>query len=446
MTQPLTTLHYAPNSNVANGRYAPGGDGFNLADVSSVDQLNSLPSGVKGLVWLGMSNGADSTFQQTVSQFIGDPKLYGFYLVDEPDPSQVSAANLKAESDWIHANVAGAKTFIVLQNMGTDSAPVFNYNPSNTDIDLFGLDPYPVQTQFGNYPGSANCSIIGTAVNAAVAQGIPLADIVPVYQAFGGGGYSDWIVPTAAQEQQILSTWGSYVPNPALDYAYSWGVQDGDTALSTDPALQQVFAAHNAATAQQPTNSITTPSGQSTTIAVVGSTATLTTNGTTSHDNLASSVTINANGSDKISIDPTSTTNVTINGGASRLTVTDSGTGNLTFNAGSGNLTLTGGHGTNTANLGSCAGGNIFFDGNMSITGGTGPFNWEFTSGNRGTDVIPYKIGHDTIVLNGYGTDRSMAIVSNQSSGGNTTLVLSDNTHITLTRVPHISNNSIVLE
>ncbi|MGC2783579.1 MAG: hypothetical protein WA397_07045, partial [Roseiarcus sp.] len=31
-----------------------------------------------------------------------------------------------------------------------------------------------------------------------------------------------------------------------FDYTYSWGAQEGDTALGQDPALQQVFAAHNA--------------------------------------------------------------------------------------------------------------------------------------------------------------------------------------------------------
>src|SRR5207253_3026636 len=72
------------------------------------------------------------------------------------------------------------------------------------------------------------------------------SQIVPVYQAFGGGGYSAWILPTATQEQQILSTWGALVPNPAFDYAYSWGVQSSDTALENTPSLQSVFAAHNA--------------------------------------------------------------------------------------------------------------------------------------------------------------------------------------------------------
>ena len=53
-------------------------------------------------------------------------------------------------------------------------------------------------------------------------------------------------MPTATQEQQILATWASVAPTPAFDYAYSWGTQSGDTALSNDPALQAVFAAHNA--------------------------------------------------------------------------------------------------------------------------------------------------------------------------------------------------------
>jgi hypothetical protein len=73
--------------------------------------------------------------------------------------------------------------------------------------------------------------------------------------------------------------------------------------------------------------------------------------------------------------------------------------------------------------------------------------NWEFTKGDVGNDVIGhYKVGSDTIVLNGYGTNSNVAITSNTSSGGNTMLVLSDNTHITLTGIAHISDRSIVLQ
>ena len=250
MTDPTTALHYTANGNFVNGVYAPGADGFNLADVGSVSELNALPPGVKGLVYLGLTNGADANFQATVSAFIGNPNLYGFYIADEPGAGL--GANLKAEADWIHANVPGAKTFIIEQNLSSDTSPVFAYTPANTDIDLFGLDPYPVNV---NVPNNLDYGIIPLAVSTAEADGVPQSDIVPVYQAFGGGGYSDWILPTPAQEQQILSTWGSVVPAPAFDYAYSWGVQVGDTALSNDPGLQQVFAAHNAPPAAGSTTS-----------------------------------------------------------------------------------------------------------------------------------------------------------------------------------------------
>ena len=242
MSDPTTLLHYTPNGNLVNGQYAPGADGFNLADISSASELSELPSGVKALVWLGMTGGVTASFQAAVESFAGNSQVYGFYLADEPSPSAITAANLKAESDWIHANYPGAKTFIVEENASGNLTPQYYYTPANTDADLFGLDPYPVQT---NVPNDYDLNIIPLAVQAAESIGIPQKDLVPVYQAFGGGSYTTYILPTAAQEQQILSEWGSVLPNPAFDYAYSWGVQDGDSALSGDPALQQVFAAHN---------------------------------------------------------------------------------------------------------------------------------------------------------------------------------------------------------
>lgn len=247
---PVTALHYAPNANItSSGAYAPSADGFNLADVDSVGALDGLPSGVKGLVWLGLCDGADSNFVAAISPFIGNARVYGFYLMDEPDPTGryaplCPAANLKAESDWIHANVPGAKTFIVMMNMGTDTNPSYlnTYNSANTDIDLFGLDPYPCKTEFNG----CNYGVIDAAVAAAEAWGIGESQIVPVYQAFGGGGYADWILPTVAEEEQSWAVWASLVAYPAFDYAYSWGAQDGDQALSTTPALQQVFSTKNA--------------------------------------------------------------------------------------------------------------------------------------------------------------------------------------------------------
>ena len=239
---PITSLHYTANGVFVNGVYTPAADGFNLADVGSADMLNYLPAGIKGLVYVGMTDGVTAAFTALVDACKGNPNLYGFYLADEPDASATTAANLKAEADYIHANLPGAETFMVEQNLSSNTTPSYYYTPANTDIDLFGLDPYPVQT---NVPNNLDYNIIPLAVAEAEKVGIPLADIVPTYQAFGGGGYSTYFLPTAAQEEQILATWASVVPTPAFDYTYSWGSQNSDTALSDDPVLQAVFAAHN---------------------------------------------------------------------------------------------------------------------------------------------------------------------------------------------------------
>jgi hypothetical protein len=248
VSKPVAALHYASDGNFVNGQYAPGADGFNLADVDSASQLSELASGVEALVYLGMTGGVTAAFKAAVRSFIDSSTVYGFYLADDPSPSATTAANLKAESDWIHANDPGVKTFMVERNSSGMLTPRYYYTPANTGIDLFGLDAYPVQTYVPNH---YDLNVIPLAIKEAEAIGIPQQDLVPVYQAFGGGGYPSYILPTAAEERQILSTWGSVLPNPAFDYAYSWGVQLGDTALSNDPALQKVFAAHNAVPAAE---------------------------------------------------------------------------------------------------------------------------------------------------------------------------------------------------
>jgi hypothetical protein len=241
---PVTSLHYAANGNLSSsGQYLPGADGFNLADVSSVSTLNRLPAGVKGLIWIGYCGGADSSFQKMVSPFIGKPKLFGFYLMDEPNLSTCPVTNLNAEDVWIHANVPGAKAYAVLDNQGPATAPAYGwYTPANSDLDLVGLDAYPVRSELS----SPDYNEIALRVTAAEAAGWPLGSLVPVYQTFGGGTATDdaggqWVLPTAAQEDTMLADWAAVVPTPVFDYAFSWGSQTGDTALSQVPALQSIF-------------------------------------------------------------------------------------------------------------------------------------------------------------------------------------------------------------
>src|SRR5437899_6742321 len=100
--------------------------------------------------------------------------------------------------------------------------------------------PYPCRTEVGG----CDYSKITSAVAAAEAAGIPRGSIVRVYEAFGGGGWSDdgggqYTLPTASQEEQILAVWAPLVPNLVLDYAYSWGTQNADQALEDSPALPE---------------------------------------------------------------------------------------------------------------------------------------------------------------------------------------------------------------
>src|SRR5436309_11819642 len=123
--------------------------------------------------------------------------------------------------------------------------------------------------------------MINHAVAAAQTAGIPIGSMVPVYKAFGGGGWSDdgggqYTLPTASQEQQIMSTWAPLVPNPVFDYAYSWGTQNSDQALEGSTALQAVFEAHNTASAgaSTTTTTVTLPPTTTTTTTPASTTTT----------------------------------------------------------------------------------------------------------------------------------------------------------------------------
>ena len=258
-TGPNTPVHFAANGNFgARGQYFPGKVGFNLADVNSLAELNSLPPGVKGLVWVGQCSGVDARFIQTVKPYIGSPKLFGYYLIDDPDPRSFAglagrpgycpASNLKAQSDWIHEHVPGAKTFILPMNMGSREYPTYEntYNPTNSGVDFYGIDPYPCFTG----PSDCDYEMIERYVKAAEASGIPRGRMIPVYQTFGGGTWKDeaggkYTLPTARQLSEMLTRWAQLVPSPEFDYAYSWGSQRSDLALESSSELKEAFAIHN---------------------------------------------------------------------------------------------------------------------------------------------------------------------------------------------------------
>jgi hypothetical protein len=252
---PYRSLHFAAQNNFDNnGKFTPAIAGFNVADVSDPQRLKELPDGVRALVWVGMCEGVTPRFVERVKPFIGGQRVFGFYLMDDPDPRRqlggmrpapCEADKLRAESDWLHAQMPGTRAFIVLMNLGTGRRPFYDatYRPEATHIDLFGLAAYPCRSEWNGCDFKA----VERYVVAAEGGGIPRSRMVPMYQAFGSGQWHDdeeghYIMPTPTQEQEIVRRWHALVPRPVFDYAYSWGVQRGDYALKDDPALQRFFA------------------------------------------------------------------------------------------------------------------------------------------------------------------------------------------------------------
>jgi hypothetical protein len=279
-TRTSRTLHYAPNvqGNVAHAV----GLGFDLIDVdgSTSDPtdvnraVDSLPRRAKALVWVGNLDNAPSgsrcpapgftagQFRAQVEALRSNPRVYGYYVADEPHPTVCprAAADIRARADFIHAEAPGQKAFIVVAGgsiCGTDPGCEFRaLQPSRTHVDLVGLDPYPCHYDTRGDAVPCDDSMIAARVEAATANGISSNSIVPVFQAFGQARRTDgksvyYRMPSAGELSSMLSTWHSLVPDPAFDYFYTFGVQcsarscPAPQAIVDTPEIRGVVRSHN---------------------------------------------------------------------------------------------------------------------------------------------------------------------------------------------------------
>lgn len=251
-----TTLHYTNNVGFEAG---PADVGFNLWDLGPwPEEINALPAGHQALVWVGgdisdcASEYTDAEFNALVDRLAGNPRVFGWYLWDEPDlescPNLLALISKRAQ--YIRTRTGGAQKSFVVSGGGDGEAAPAALAPARSGVDLIGLDPYPCR--IGE---TCEYGLIDQAVQQTVANGIPVSAIVPVYQAFGQTcssiptAHRKWRLPTPAELDQIFARWDSLVPNPVFDTAYSWGVQDewacpslaGSTELRD--RFQQRFAA-----------------------------------------------------------------------------------------------------------------------------------------------------------------------------------------------------------
>ncbi|MFB4309801.1 hypothetical protein [Actinomadura sp. GTD37] len=255
------TLHLALNM-PAGDRAKAAALGYDLFDVDpDEDEIASLPAGGRALLWVGnttcggFQQESASAFTATVQRFARNDRVYGWYLSDEPNPDECPgiAGKIRQRADIVHRYAPGQKAFASLTDW-----PMRPLRPSETHLDLIGLDPYPCRTDTDTGRERKACALdaIDTMVGQAARAGFPRRMIVPVFQTFGqscNDGEHNWRLPDERQLRSILGRWERLVPRPAFDIAYTWGRQDAWAcpALSDAdggrglPDLQSVMKAHN---------------------------------------------------------------------------------------------------------------------------------------------------------------------------------------------------------
>lgn len=260
------TMHFI--ANVGNQMSQVEALGFNLIDTGpDPETVNALPAGVRALVWLGSLDNADcgnpgytfSAFKTAVNRLIGNPKVFGYFLADEPHPATCTSAvaDLRERADYIHSHDPTHRSFVVILDgsnhcNGAYGCEYSAMGPAKTHVDLVGLDPYPCNT--GNATSGCDYSDIDATIKRAEKYGIPASAIVPVFQVFGQScaGSDYYRMPKATELSTMLAHWKALVPHPAFDYSYGWERQDSACPTLADangsggiPNLQAVIKQHN---------------------------------------------------------------------------------------------------------------------------------------------------------------------------------------------------------
>lgn len=236
---PTTSHHYI--ANIGDPAVAQRW-GFTVLDTGSSPALvRALPRGTQALVYLGQDcpTRANATFRHQISRLADNPRVFGYYLADEPVISGCSGgpAALRTRTDYIRRASGGKqKSFIVVD----DPRVAHAYRPRVTHLTMVGIDPYPCSVA----DPSCDFTTIRHDLDATLRAGVPLARIVPVYEGFGQENTKSpyYTLPTAAQMTTMLQRWAALVPHPMMDYVYSWGHQSSaNPTLRDSSSLKQLF-------------------------------------------------------------------------------------------------------------------------------------------------------------------------------------------------------------
>jgi hypothetical protein len=237
------------------GQAQPAADGWNLLDVSSKAEADALPSGTRGLVWVGDYDNAtcnwqvpDAALEQMLRGTSGDRKIAGFFFSDEPDPYACTdaPAQHRARSSLIHALDPGVFTVLVMDS-NSGAASLKQIPLWVGAADYIGLDPYPC------YQGRAcNYAWINSIIHAADRAGIAYWGVI---QAFAD---DTWRWPSTTEERHMLTQWRASHEAGYMTFAWHWA---GHT-LSSRPDLVAILKRFNRGVSLAPTRKLQSAAGR----------------------------------------------------------------------------------------------------------------------------------------------------------------------------------------
>jgi len=239
----------------------PAASGFNLYDVNSKSDADLLPTGANAPAFLGINAGwddatcswdlTDSQITTMVNNTKDDPKVYGYFVSDEPNPFLCPNA-VQAHRDRVALirSLTSKPTVMVLDsNRGQETLDQIPLWVGVTDY--VNLDIYPC------YQALTSCKFDyeRQVIAAADAAGLVYWGGV---QAFGD---SEFRWPTAAELQTQLDIWSASHWHGMMLFALTWAGGN----LYDHPDLVSALEAFNAGSSTSTTTTTPTTTAADTT-------------------------------------------------------------------------------------------------------------------------------------------------------------------------------------
>jgi len=215
--------------------------GFNLLDVDAKAEADALPPGARGLYWLGDYLNAptcdwekpDATVAAKVRAAKGDPKVWGYYFSNEPDPYGCPAAveQHRARARLIESIDPDARTYLSLDMNSREHA--LDQLPRWRGVaDEVGLNPYIC------FRGRPRCDFawLDRVIAAANLAGLAYFGHVQAFQV------EEWRWPSPAELTAMLDRWARSRQQGYAVFTWSWG----GSALLDRPRLVRVLERFNA--------------------------------------------------------------------------------------------------------------------------------------------------------------------------------------------------------